>query len=90
MPEGPEVRVIAECLHNLLKNKNLNEICFDENSKYNKLGMKNLNDLELPKKILGVTAKGKLIIFILEDNIYLTNNIGFGRWLKKKDKHSNL
>ena len=92
MPEGPEVRVIAECLDDLLRGTELQDICYDEDSKYENKPIPNFDrflDL-LPLNIEGVTAKGKLIIFVLEGDNYITSNIGFGRWIKKREEHSNF
>lgn len=79
MPEGPEVTVITKGLSKILKNKTL-------------LKFKSLKEhwkLKLPKKIIEVNNKGKMIYFVLEKDVYITISLGMsGIWSMEKNKYN--
>jgi formamidopyrimidine-DNA glycosylase len=82
MPEGPEVRLVAEKLQQKLPGYYIVEIGM--NKDYN-------ISLPLPILIRGVTVKGKKIIFLLDHDIYVVNSLGMtGTWSWDKNKYSHL
>ena len=93
MPEGAEVRIIAEELNEYLKNKNLIliEVLGGRYKKHgNPAGM---NDFlkTLPAKVKEVKWKGKLIYFVFDNGWYMLNTLGMsGGWTPNKEKHSNV
>lgn len=93
MPEGPEVRIITEWLRPRLINKYLFAVFYDNVSKYRNKGIDHYDELykSLPLKIINISCKGKVIIFSLDQGIYLTSQMGMsGRWQKESSKHTNL
>jgi DNA-formamidopyrimidine glycosylase len=91
MPEGPEVRIIADCLEKVLVGKTLLNICFDERSRYARHPLPNLDELTFPYKFSRVFTKGKKIIMMLSKDIYLISSLGMeGKWTFEKGTHSNL
>lgn len=78
MPENPEVRIIAQKLNEALDGKILNNITFSKSSKHSNLPVERLC---LPIKLIRVESKGKLLIFVLNNNIYITSNLGYGCWV---------
>lgn len=93
IPEGPEVKRIADCLAKLLIGKTLVDLRYDQNSRYVKKGIVNHAALlaKLPLKITGVRTKGKKIILCLENDVYLLSFLGLeGRWMLEPADHSNL
>jgi formamidopyrimidine-DNA glycosylase len=47
--------------------------------------------ITLPRQIIGVTVKGKKIIFILDSDIYLVTNLGMtGHWEFKTTHHTRI
>lgn len=98
MPEGPEVRVIADCLRKLLVGKQLLQITTNDLSRYRN-GIPRYSDVEryLPLSVLDVTTRGKKIIFSfsgdLEEGreIYLVVSLGMeGRFVLIPDQHSGV
>lgn len=89
MPEGAEVRLIAEYLNEELKNKELVEMV-SKNEKFKKIISSQIK-ARLPIKIISVWTRGKLIVFECEDNIYFVNHLLMtGKWLRKERKYSRL
>lgn len=103
MPEGPEVRTVAVSLNEKLGSKNLYlfNIEWDEFSKFNDYNKSsvliNFDKIEvlLPAQIIGITCKGKRLIFIFISNnneyFYMTSHFNMeGRWTWIKGNHSNF
>ncbi len=98
MPEGPEVRVIADCLRKLLVGKQLLQITTNDLTRYRN-GIPRYSDVEryLPLWVLDVTTRGKKIIFCFsgdskeEREIYLVVSLGMeGRFVLMPDQHSGV
>jgi len=93
MPEGAEVRILAEELNSNFKNKtfvDINVLSGRYKNNGNPVGM---NDFlkKLPVKITEVKWKGKLIYFVFDNGWYMLNTLGMsGGWTFKKEKHSNV
>lgn len=97
MPEGPEVRVMADQLSKMLIGKKMVEISFDQKSKCSRekitqgkrfLLLQEINPQ--PSKVVDVTSDGKTLIFWFENGHALTTGLGMeGRWLESPTKHSN-
>lgn len=92
MPEGPEVTVIRNGLHQILKGKYIHKLDFNhKGARYSKKAPDNyssFNDL-LPAKILSVNSKGKFIYFVMEGGWYIYNTLGMsGGWYLKKKGHT--
>lgn len=60
MPEGPEIRIIAEALNDRLQGATLYSITLGPKSKI----IQGVDNLTLPLRIYGVTCMGKKIVFI--------------------------
>lgn len=93
MPEGPELKIQADQLHEILNDKELLSITWDDRSKYRKSGIEGYEEFQkyLPSKILRVTTKGKKLIFHLDNDLHIVSSLGLeGHWLTEKRKHSNL
>jgi len=94
MPEGPEVKIIAEGLRKLLDNKILEEVIVNERWRHYPIPP---IVVEEPLRVIDVSYRSKKIIFTLlpingEDNfIYLVSRLGMeGKWVLKKGKHSGV
>lgn len=84
MPEGPEVRIQAEQLDQILRGKYLLGIEIDSACRYSPDGIPGYNRLEqyLPAQIQRVYPVGKKIIFELTDELYMISSLGMeGHWL---------
>jgi formamidopyrimidine-DNA glycosylase len=95
MPEAAEVRVIAEYLNKVWKNLLIVAMGWDSKSKFNKTGMKGLELVKVPCKVIGVYPRGKVIIIECinsqNETIYMISQLGMeGRWVNTKEKHSNF
>lgn len=95
MPEGPEIRVISEYLNKVWSNKLIIAMGWDDKSKFNKTGIKGTELAKAPLKVVGVFPRGKCIIIECinaeKRTIYLVSQLGMeGKWIHKKDKHSNF
>lgn len=93
MPEGPEVKSIADELNHLIRDyPDLISLDYDQGSRYDRkplLHREEFNAL-LPRKIICLRTKGKKLIFDL-GGIYLISSLGMeGRWTKNPGRHSNL
>ncbi len=81
MPESPESRIIAEGLQKYLPGYYITSI---ESTDYN-------IPLPLPRLIKGITVKGKKLVFMLDQDIYLVNSLGMtGRWVWEKAPHARV
>lgn len=97
MPEGPEVRTIADWLKLQILNKEITALGYNSTSRYYKTGIVNHDELDklLSMKITEVEAKGKKIFFGLEnsngDVAFLVSSLMMeGKWTWEKTKHSDL
>jgi DNA-formamidopyrimidine glycosylase len=94
MPEGPEVTVIRQGLHNLLQNQFIQELNFDlPSGRYSKKKPDGYNDFiaELPTKVKNVSSKGKFIYFEFDNGWYMYNTLGMsGGWYMKEKEHATV
>ncbi len=95
MPEGAEVRVIAEYLNNVWKNQLIVAMGWDSKSKFHKTGIKGIELVKVPCNVIGVYSRGKVIIIECinsqNETIYMISQLGMeGRWIHTKEKHSNF
>jgi formamidopyrimidine-DNA glycosylase len=89
MPEGPEVRVIADYLTRYIGGL-VTGVYVDEKSKYRGL-LPNLDKLKFPLSIHDINTHGKIIIFQFTTGVHFTSQLGMtGRWFLEKKNHSNL
>lgn len=82
MPEGPEVRIIANQLNNLLSNKIL--------TNYQPINTSYSISLSIPARLLYVTSHGKKIIFVFNNQILLSSLGMEGKWLLSPNKYTQL
>ncbi len=73
MPEGPEIKVIGEYLNTYYNNFVLCSISIRDTFKK---GIPGYAESLFPRKLLYVTSKGKRIIFVFEQNIYIVAFLG--------------
>lgn len=93
MPEGPEVKIMAEYLNNLLAGGFLYKIIINPSSKFAKYPINGLDKLNsyLPLRITKISSFGKKIIFFLSHNVFLISSLGMeGRWTINEESHSQL
>lgn len=89
MPEGPEVKIIAEQLNELLSGKILNSTHILSGKYCQNLTLLNYREFKnsLPLQIIEVNSKGKLIFFKFTNGWYLFNSLGMsGTWTQKKSQ----
>jgi formamidopyrimidine-DNA glycosylase len=94
MPESAEVKIIADVLNKNLKDKKLISIEVNSKSRYGKDGQipkyDQLHPL-LPLKIDQIWSRGKVIMFQLEGDIYITSQLGMeGKWSPQPLNHSGV
>lgn len=92
MPEGPDVKILTECLDEIIKGNKIREIKIISGRYIRKEpeGYK-LISKELPLKILSVKCKGKFIYFELENDWYIFNTLGMtGTWKFTEDTHTRF
>tara|TARA_R110000824_G_scaffold60853_14_gene162442 strand:+ start:20781 stop:21602 length:822 start_codon:yes stop_codon:yes gene_type:complete len=97
MPEGAEVRIIGESLSQKVGLRKLVRI-EPISGRYTKKQIPGLEILQAqihekgPVKVIGVGVKGKLIFWILSDEIFLLNTLGMtGSWTKNGEhKHARV
>ena len=93
MPEGPEVKIIAEQLNELLSGKILDSTHILSGKYCQNLTLLNYREFKnsLPLQIIEVSSKGKLIFFKFINGWYLFNSLGMsGTWTQKKVNHCHL
>jgi len=97
MPEAAEVRVIAEYLNKEWSNRLIAGLGWDEKSKFAKpkRGIKGLELVKVPCRVVGVFSRGKLIIIecinAANETIYMVSQLGMeGKWIHTKGSHSNF
>lgn len=99
MPEAIEVAIIAQYLNKNVSGKILTSIEWNEKSRYfkpNRQGIVGIPDYDqlvpyLPRKIMRVWSRGKVIVFELENNIYITSQLAMeGKWINQPLNHSGV
>ena len=93
MPEGPEVTIIREGLHKLLKGKYIHSIKIGEGSRYRNKDPDLMNTFleTTPSKVIKIDSKGKLIFWELENDFYMLNTLAMsGIWSSEKKEHISL
>ena len=93
MPEGPEVTIIREDLNSILQGETISQFNILSSSRYAKKSPNNYIHFEekLPLKVKEITSKGKLIYWVFEKNMYMSNSLGMtGIWSKEKEKHASI
>lgn len=95
MPEAAEIRVISEYLNKVWSGKLIVSLGWDSRSKFNKTGIKNMDLVKVPCKVIRVFPHGKLIIIetinSLNNTIFMISQLGMeGKWVHKPEKHSNF
>lgn len=79
MPEGPEVKRCSEVVDEFIGRKVLSEVA-PMSGKLQRLGIKNLENLRLPAKIVSVSARSKSIFIELEGEYSLVSTLGMSGW----------
>lgn len=90
MPEGPEVREVADGVRDALKGNVLKYIKLSSNAKHDNLDV--VSDKYCPCSISEVKSFGKKILIYLENGIMIMNELrmsGFWSW-KKHPKHTKF
>ena len=90
MPEGPEVRIVAEQLDQWFAHEQLNSV-ERIGGRYLKNPVPGLSVFEttLPATLTCVASKGKLIGFYFDNGWFLFSSLGMtGSWGEVKEKHS--
>ncbi len=93
MPEGPEVKIIANELNILLNNAILNSVEILSGKYCHKKKIDNFEEFNnsLPLKILYIKTKGKMIYFKLDKDWYIFNTLGMsGTWSDKQVNHCHI
>lgn len=103
MPEGPEIRCIADGISDEILNKDLREIFFYNNSKVYRDRQLYSSDYEIQyddindcykftntKKCLSVTSYGKKLCILFETFAIISALNMEGRWLLTKDKDTSI
>ncbi len=93
MPEGPEVRVIADELNFILKDVKLMSVKILSGKYCGKRKIDNLEEftMNLPLKIIDIKTKGKMIYFQLEKNWFIFNSLGMsGTWSPVYVNHCHI
>lgn len=89
MPEGPEVKLITDCLNNVVKGKNLIEINIEKNRIKKAPNGYNAFVKLLPLKVKKINKKGKFMYWDFGEHRYMLNHLMMtGSWAIKKDKYS--
>jgi len=90
VPEGAEVKIIAEGVAKQVGNNRLLSVT-SLSGRYAKSEIEGLATLSLPLKILGVGARGKLVFWILDNENFLLNTLGMtGGWTSTPTKYSRV
>tara|TARA_B100001123_G_scaffold342540_1_gene388683 strand:+ start:6591 stop:7391 length:801 start_codon:yes stop_codon:yes gene_type:complete len=92
MPEGPEVRKIAQTLAGAVSGETLNsvEVVSGRYLKKDPSGI-NLFRQQLPKKVVGAGCHGKFMYWMLDDECSIWSTLGMtGEWTLEKSKHTRL
>lgn len=91
MPEGPEVKIVSESLHNALHDRTIMGIVYLY-GRYTKHGPPDGHEAfvtYLPQKVTNVACKGKFIYVTMANGWNVWNTLGMtGSWSRAKLKHS--
>ncbi len=95
MPESCEIRVISEYLNKVWTGKLIVSLGWDDKSKFNKTGIKGIELVKVPCRVVGVFPRGKLIIIETVNSegmtVYMVSQLGMeGKWIHTKDNYSNF
>jgi DNA-formamidopyrimidine glycosylase len=100
MPEGPEVRRMADSLQARIAGKSILRFNITDKSRYFKTGMAQFEELKLPLDIRKIGSRGKRIIFYcsyldsrtqVETPVWLVSFLGMeGRWQFVPGSHSGI
>ena len=92
MPEGPEVKRMAQSLATEISEKTL--VDFEVISgRYTKKPIQGITEFkqDLPTKILGVGSHGKFMYILTSSGFNVWSTLGMtGRWSNKQEKHSRV
>jgi len=92
MPEGPEVRIVADFLQKKLSNQNITDFkCLSKpyQIKYGKL-IDEINNF-IPFNFSEIFCIGKTTFIKINDDKYFSFHLGMtGNWSNVKEKHSHL
>ena len=92
MPEGPEVKIVADFLNKKLKNKTITDLNYCSKPYKKKYGelIKELNQFT-PIKFEKVFCIGKASFLKIDKYHYFSYHLGMtGKWSEIKEKHSHL
>jgi formamidopyrimidine-DNA glycosylase len=92
MPEGPEVKTIAEQLAGRVTNRTLLSVNV-HGGRYEKSPLKGLKRIDewTPLGIIGAGCHGKFLFFIMEAEWFLWCSLGMtGTWTETFEKHSHV
>lgn len=92
MPEGPEVKIVADFLNKKLKNKTITDLNYCSKPYKKKYGelIKELNQFT-PIKFEKVFCIGKASFLKIDKHHYFSYHLGItGKWSECKEKHSHL
>jgi DNA-formamidopyrimidine glycosylase len=92
MPEGPEVKIVADFLNKKLKNKTITDLnyCSKSYKKKYELLIKELSQFT-PIKFEKVFCIGKASFLKIDKHHYFSYHLGMtGKWSEIKEKHSHL
>lgn len=91
MPEGPEVRTMADYVRSVILGWTLDLIVITRTSKYKRFPLVGRDIIQLPAKIHSVISLGKKIIIKLDNGYYLISSlIMTGAWSTERGKHCKL
>ena len=95
MPEGPEVRITAEGLNDLIQGDYITEIVVNSKSRYYNSGIKNQYDISYPMYVSYVESRGKKILIKGNDDsgqdITIVSSLGMeGKWRNYGGKHAGI
>jgi formamidopyrimidine-DNA glycosylase len=92
MPEGPEVKIIAEGIAHVLTNKTITKVSI-LSGRYKKKAPDGWDELQsaLPLKVVGAGCHGKFIFALFENERYLWSTLGMtGSWNPHESKHARI
>lgn len=90
MPEVAEVARQAEWLQKY-RGKTVTGLEWDEKSKFARKPISGYNLIRFPLTIKNIFSRGKIIVLVLNENLYIVNHLGMtGYWTTTPTTHSNL
>lgn len=79
MPEGPEVKRCSEVVRDFMDQKDLHSVQL-VSGKLQRQGVKDIENLQLPTKIVRVSSRGKMIFIELKGEYSLVSTLGMSGW----------